>query len=210
MCPNNEYPLTQEDFACIGDVARHCDKDKLCIAVGESEIADMEKLYCDVWDEIRVIIDEVIAYQNAVAECELDPECDVFPDEPKNYGEKLNLVCGGSFTGCSGKPYKHSGVIKVWIYYAYSRYIFINGYSDTANGLVTKTSDYTNLITFKEREAFADKYRDIGFDLYKRTLQFLKQSSLVNYKVCGCNHCNGTLSKGWGIKGKTISKYGGM
>lgn len=216
MCPNNQYPITQVDFACIGDVATHCDNKKLCIAIDESAIFDMSQLFCDNWNALLAIISEVYQYQEAyalymeeLAACEANPNCTtppIQPMEPDDYTAKLNLVCGGAFTGCNGKELHHLGLVRAWVYYAYARYVLINPYSDTANGLVQKTNEFSLPVPMKEYQQVADRYRTMGFETYKLVAQAVKNSGLVDNAQCGCGYCGQTKAKGYGIQSSIIRK----
>lgn len=216
ICNDKEILLNQSDFDCVGEVARHCDLSKLCIAINESEIFDIESLFCDFWSDVVSIWKEINEYQAAYAnyvKClEDEGEC-VEPLEPENYDLKLNLICGGSFEGCGNKVRNHLGVKRIWVYYAYSRYILINPMNDTPNGMVQKTNDFSIPTPLKEIERNADRYRTMGYDSFKKTLNFLCQNKDVfDYEGecggCGCgdDDCGRTKAKGYGMKGRIMRK----
>lgn len=130
QCNNEEILIEKSDFACVGDIATHCDLPKLCIAIGEAQEFDLSELFCDYWITILDIWNEVDLYQEALIEYEqcIDEggeEC-IEPEEPENYALKLNLICGGSFESCNGKTRNHLGIKRILVYYAYSRYLLIN------------------------------------------------------------------------------------
>jgi len=193
------------DFACVGDIAKHCDYSKLCIAEDEAINFDLKGLFCDYWNEIKSIWKEIEGYKN-------NPE----EEKPENYDLKDNLINGGSFSSCNGKTSDHLGVKRILIYYTYSRYTIINGFNDTPNGSVQKTNEFTIPKTIKELELFADKYRSMGYESYKDTLKFLCHNKDVfsefNHKDCSkcgcaCESCNGkTRVKGYGFKSSIIRK----
>lgn len=197
--------LIQSDFNCVGNVAIHCNLPKLCIAEDEAIIFDMNQLFCDFWIDI-------VKYWKEVDDYDKNP----IGEKPLNYDLNKNLIYGETFTGCNGNTSNHLGIKRTLIYYAYSRYITINGFTDTANGGVTKTDEFTIPKTIKELEMFADKYRTMGYESYKMTLKFLCHNRDVytdfnhkDCKKCGCEceGCKGqTKAKGYGFKSSIISR----
>jgi hypothetical protein len=224
VCNNEENIVSKPDFACIGDVATHCIVDKLCIAISEAQDFDLAGLFCNYWQDILTIVREVDEYDAAyalylieLAECEEDPECTdppIAPTEPEDYELKKNLVCGGTYTGCGDKTKTHKGIKRITVYYAYSRYLLINGFSDTAAGMVRKTNEFSIPTPLKEIENFADKYRTMGYESFKQTHSFLCRNKDVFtwFDDCDCVcDCGGkcdskTSAKGYGFKSTNISK----
>lgn len=203
ICNNNTRVL---DFSCIGEVAQHCDTNKLCIATSEAENFDLSDLFCDSFDEINSIITEIDAYDLAVQLCNNDLECIALITVPENLEYKRNLLCGGEYLGCNNKSKKHLGVYTIWAYYAYSRYLILNGFNDTPNGSVRKTNDFSIPTPLKEVQSFADKYRTMGFESFKRTLDYMRKNNTSNTK-CDCSYCTGkTSAKGYGLNGSVISR----
>lgn len=226
MCPNQPNYITQVDFDCVGIVAKHCDLPKLCIAISEASEFDLSELFCDFWPTALEIFAELEAYDEAVAACEADPDCETPPTEPTDYELKVNLICGGSFEGCNDRTRTHSGLRKAWVYYAYSRYLVLNGFNDTANGQVTKTNEWSLPKPLKEVQSFADKYRSMAYTSLKKTMGFLcvNKDTFATFnsnvcEPCGCGgNCKGeTKANGYGINGTVIRKtttikkrYGGL
>jgi len=185
--------ITQIDFSCIGQIAKHCDNDKLCIAINESLDFDLYGLFCDE------IMTEALDNYNAIS------------------GFWFELWNGGTFTTPCEKVKNHLGLKRIWIYYAYSRYILLNGYNDTATGFKQKTNDFSLPIPIKELQVFEQKYRDMGYESYNKTKQFICQN-LSNFTVepnieceseclCGSEKCGGKTRANVGLKSKIISKY---
>lgn len=219
-CDSINNIINQSDFDCIGQVAKHCDLQKLCVAINEAQDFDLSELFCDFWNTILDINSEIKAYQQAYREyedCLLDEDSEdcVEPEIPEYYDEKVNLICGGGFEVCNGKMERHKGVKRILVYYSYSRYLPINEFNDTPNGQVSKTNQFSIPKSLKEIQGFADKYRNMGLESYKRTIKFLCVNRDIftnfNSKDCGgCNcgdDCSGkTKVKGYGFKGSIISK----
>ena len=183
--------ITQQDFALIGQLAIHCDKEKLKIAIEESIIFDFEPLLCENFVEVSENWDS------------LDK---VWRD----------LVCGSSYVGCSDREMRHLGLKRMMLYYIYARYTVLNGYNDTPNGSVTKTNDFSIPKPLKEVEQFADKYRSMGYSVWKGVKKFLcnNKEDYDNLTIndcdacdCGGSDCSDKSVKGYGIKGSNVSKY---
>lgn len=195
----------QNDFECVGMVAKHCDFSKLCIAEDESINFDLSGLFCDFWEQIKTYWEEVDVF-------DADPES----TEPEDYELKKNLIYGGSFLGCNNSQSNHLGIKRILVYYTYARYVIINGFNDTPVGVVQKTNDFSIPKTIKELELFADKYRTMGYESFKKTLNFICHNRTVfsdfNHKDCSkcgyaCERCKGgTKAKGYGIKSSIISR----
>lgn len=209
--------LIQSDYNCIGQVAMHCNLEKLCIAQEQSTEFDLEELYCNDWIDILAIWNEIIDYRIAVEVCDADPDCDTPPTEPIDYALKVNLIEGGTYTNCNGKTATHNGVKRVLVYYSYGRYVLLNGNNDTASGLVTKTDQFAIPKTQKELEGIADQYRNMGLISFEKTIKFLCankttfdffNSNTCKYKCgCGCDdNCGGTKARGYGLRSSNISK----
>jgi len=153
--------------------------------------------------EIETIVNEVEAYI-------VNPSLPV----PINYTEKSFLLNGGIYTDCLGKQRPFEGVYKIMAYYSYARYIVLNGFNDTATGMVTKTNDFSIPKTLKELEQFADKYRNMGKISFERTVRYIcKNTVIFDYKhcptECGCGSekCGATKAKGYGFKSRNINKW---
>lgn len=196
----NLLPL---QYNCIGILAKHCDLSKLCVAENEASNFDLSELFCDFWMEIEAIVLEVEAY---IANPELP--------KPTNYTEKTFLLNGGVYLDCSEKQRPFEGVYKIMAYYSYARYIVLNGFNDTATGMVTKTNDFSIPKTLKELESFADKYRTMGLISFERTVRYICQNSeIFDYShcpkdKCGCGSekCGSTKAKGYGFRSRNINK----
>lgn len=195
--------LTHLQYNCIGILAKHCDNSKLCTSENEASNFDLSELFCDFWIEIEQIELEVQAYIS-------NPEL----PEPDNYNEKYALLFGGTYLDCKEKQRPFEGVYKTLAYYSYSRYIIINGFSDTPNGLVQKTNEFSIPKTLKELELFADKYRNMGLISFKRTQRYICQNKeIFDYSncpkdKCGCgsDKCGGTKAKGYGLRSRNVTK----
>lgn len=197
--------IQQSDFNFIGQVAKHCDLPKLDIAIAEAQTFDLEDLFCPNWPILEAIILEVDTYI-----ANTDPG----KIEPENYEDKYSLVYGGTFIR-NEVSRKNLGLKKTLTYYAYSRYVILNGFTDTPSGLVSKSNDFSIPKTLKELTQFADKYRSMGFASFKTNIEFLcvKKDIFTTFTygdLCaeyGCDtDCIGGNTKGTGIRGSIIRK----
>jgi len=197
--------LLPQQYNCIGILAKHCDLSKLCIAENEASNFDLAELFCDFWVEIEQINAEIIAYDNAE-----DPK----PPIPENYTEKKSLLDGGNYTDCGGKLRPFEGIYKIMAYYSYARYVMLNGFNDTATGLVQKTNEFSIPIDQKALNNFADKYRNMGLISFERTQRYICQNTTIfDYShcptdKCGCgsDKCGGTKAKGYGFRSSNVNK----
>lgn len=181
--------LTKEDFKKIGIVANHCDYYKLNIAISEALDFDLPELTCNL-------------------HIEWDSE-----DE-----EWVKLINGGEYIGCNGITYKQKGLKAVVAYFAYARYIILNGFDDTASGMVTKTNEFSIPKPLKELQAFSDKYRNmakITFDRVSNYIcterDFFGSINGIECKGCGCGSTDcrygyDTNTKGYGLKANIIRR----
>jgi hypothetical protein len=198
--------LQPNDYSCIGTIAKHCDNSKLCIAENEASNFDLAELFCDFWFDIQNIEIEIKAY---------DALPDPKPERPTNYLEKKALLEGGTYIDCKGNQRPFSGIYTLLAYYSYSRYIIINRFSDTANGMVAKNNEFSIPTPLKELQDFSDKYRNMGLVYFNIIVKFICQnSSIFNYENCpknncGCNSgsCGSTKSntKGYGFSSSNVS-----
>lgn len=184
--------ITQLHFQCIGQVAKHCDNEKLCIAIEESKDFDLSNLFC---------------YDLFIEALEHFTDTDPF---------WVNLWNGGTFTSSCGKIKNHFGLNRVWVCYAYARYLLLNGYNDTPTGFKQKTNDFSLPIPVKELQVFEDKYRNMGFEAYKLTEHFIcrnKENFTTEITIdckseclCGTETCGGKTKRNTGFRSTVIKK----
>tara|TARA_R110000796_G_scaffold120506_1_gene234644 strand:+ start:18368 stop:18925 length:558 start_codon:yes stop_codon:yes gene_type:complete len=183
--------ITSADLIGLGIISNHCDTKKLQIAVNEAVQFDLRNLLGNLFFLVNENWDQTSPgiYFDIV--------------EPKNY------------TNCSGYETTHVGLKKVLAYYSYSRYILINSFNDTPNGLVEKSNNFSIPKSLDELQSFSSKYRNMGLEDYRLVEAYilLNSATYPSYnttcaKPCGCNGTCGkkTTNKGFGIRSKTIVK----
>lgn len=181
--------IDREDFYPIGTMAKHCDIEKLQIAINEAILFDLKPLLCDLF-------------------------FDVDENWEDTSGIWFDLVSPKVFTGCNDRQKSHQGLKNVLVRYSYARYVLINNFDDTPNGGVTKNNDWSIPKPFSDLKQVSDRYRSMAYDQWKEVEMYLCLNSTVypdaqvDCQPCGCNgKCGGrTKTKGYGIKGRNISK----
>ena len=192
--------LHPTDFSCVGLITKSCDNAKLCIAVNESREFDMEPIFCyDFFEEV------LTKWENL-------PESDL-SEEEKNYKD---LIYGATYLS-NGKTKKHSGIKKLWTYYAYAKYVVINAHNDSPNGLTTKQNDWSMPVPLKEINTISARYSNMA----KETLINIKEYLCLNKEKfskfddcdcrlqCGCTgvcNCDGKPKRVSGFKFRSVGK----
>lgn len=189
--------IVQADFSAIGQLAKHCNKDKLTVAIEEAIEFDLKPLLCGFFADVKENFDS--------------------EEEPWTL-----LIGGESYEDCNGKTREHKGLKRALLYFIYARYVILNGFDDTATGMVQKTNDFSLPKPLKELEQFANKYRNMAYsvwddvktwicsylsdDAYDDEFSDFDNSDCVD---CGCvdEDCGDSKAKGFGIKGKNVSKW---
>lgn len=195
-CNNLQDYISQSDFACVGLIAKHCDLQKLCIATEEAKTFDIIPLFC--FDFVRDILDNWNLQSS---------------DE--NFLKYKNLICGGNYSA-NDKLHQNLGFKKVWIYYSYARYLLVNQFNDTANGMVSKENEWSNQIPMADIRDLSNKYRNMGKAAFESLQGYLcaNKESFPKFDGCNCalscgcsGSCNcGKTKKLTGIKFSTVTK----
>jgi len=181
--------LQQSDFTGIGNIAKHCNLDKLQIAINESILFDLKPLLCDLF-------------------------IDVDDNWDDTSGIWFELVEPLQFTGCNDKMKSHEGLKNVLIRYSYARYIILNNFDDTPNGGVTKNNDWSIPKPFADLKQISDRYRSMAYEMWKGVEAYICLNKDVytdadfDCAPCGCNGKCGskTKVKGYGLRMTNISK----
>jgi len=180
--------IDQADFSCIGQMAIHCDKEKLCIAIDEAINFDINPLLCDCYSDVDENWDD--------------------PYEPFN-----SLINGGTYEDCQEKERHHLGIKRVLVYFSYARYLMINSWNDTPNGHVTKNNPFSIPKPLKEIESFSNRYRDMAFKTWEHVKKYLcaNRESFPCFDAseckCACGNGCGRSEKGFGVRGSTVTKW---
>lgn len=181
--------LSRSDFHPFGQVAKHCNLEKLQIAINEAIQFDLKPLLCDLF-------------------------FDVDEHWEDSEGEWFDLIQPKIFLGCNGKQQSHEGLKTVLTYYAYARYVLINNFDDTPNGGVNKTNEWSIPKPYADLKTVSERYRNMGRDLFQEVEMYIcLNRDVYNSKVfdcapCGCNgKCNsGTKNKGFGLRVSNINR----
>ena len=183
--------LNKSDFSCVGMVTASCDLQKLCIAVEEAKLFDLEPVLCFGF------LTDIFAKWEALP---TDPSAELTPEQQQTY----DLINGSTYL-VGSQTKRHLGIKRVWIYYAYAKYLIINAHSDTPNGLVNKQNEWSMPVPLRELNDLSNKYKNMG----RETLQNLREFLCINKEIfpkfdaCGCTlscGCIGACSCGSPIK----------
>lgn len=174
---NSNY-IAVADFAGVGLLARHCSLDKLAIAIEQAKQFDLTPLFC--YDLIY----------DALENWELD---EINPNKDK-YNKLIN---GCDYVDFNGKRQYNAGIKNVWVNYAYSRYLLINHYNDTASGTVKKDFDFSVGATLAEVKDISNSYKNMGKIAYEGVHSFLcnNQSEYPLFDGCNCTLSCGCSGK---------------
>jgi len=184
--------LNRTDFTLLGQVALHCDQQKLDIAIQEAIQFDLKELSCDFFFDLEGNWDSRNEYWVA-------------------------LVYGGTYQNCRENTITFQGLKNALVYFSYSRYIMINSFDDTPNGQVTKTNQFTLPKPLKEMESYSTKYKNLGLITYKEAMAFVcknkdatefKSYDFRNCKKCTCSACEPkTKGRQFGLRGHNVTKF---
>lgn len=164
--------ISKSDFECIGQIAKHCNWDQLCIYIREQT---------NLWLIPKVgfcLINKII-------------------ENPEN--EILKKIWEGSDYECLGQKKVHFGLKRVLIHASYGAYIFRHGYIDTAIGVVQKINQDSVPAPINELKSIMNEHyksADIYFEMtndYICTIKdeyIIKDCIQVDCKKCGCGKQN--------------------
>lgn len=185
--------LRKTDFEVIGQVAVHCNLDRLNLATAEAAEFDLKPLLCDMYYDV----------------------VDAWDGEGSD--DNLNdLIEGCEFENCAENIVEHKGLKKLLAYYAYARYIHINDTEDTATGVVKKQRDFSIPISEKELAAKASRYTSMAWATWKEIRNYIclqgadifpKFDFTTCPEDCPCgNGCGRTRVGGRRIRMTTINR----
>lgn len=194
-CVNLHKYLSVKDFECVGVVAKHCNLEKLCIAIEQAKYFDLIPLFCyefinDVFNNWGI------------------------PPDDEDFWKYRNLICETKYQSCNGKYALNMGLKKVWVYYSYARYLLINQINDSPNGAVRKENEWSIPIPLKEITDLSNQYREMGKEAFKSVRAFIcrKKDEYTHFntaecKECECGECRGGRTKKiTGVRYTTIRK----
>jgi|SRR5690606_18150588 len=181
--------LQQSDFTGVGNIAKHCNLEKLQIAINESILFDLKPLLCDLFIEVDENWDDT-------------------------EGIWFDIIDPLQFEGCNGKTKSHEGLKNVLIRYSYARYVILNNFDDTPNGGVTKTNDWSIPKPYSDIKQVSDRYRSMAYEMWKEVEAYVclnrevYENADFDCAPCGCNGKCGskTKSKGYGIRVTNVSR----
>lgn len=201
-----EVVLKPEDFKNVGIVATNCNREKLNTAINEALKYDFCHTFkgCDV--EVRAIIKKILLYVP-------DTEMPI----PTEY--EINLVNGNIFVE-NNKTFENFGLKSALIRYAYSRYLLLNEFNDSAVGQKTQNFQFSVPKTFAELKTMSDKYRNMAKVDALSTYEYISNNRdqfpqfvrCLNLSECYCgnkdkqNLCD-IETTGYQLKSRNIKNY---
>lgn len=189
-CNIEENLITKADFECIGQVAKHCNWEQLCIFIREqTNLWLIPKVgYC--------LVDKITSNpENAIIQ---------------------KIWCGSEYE-CDGKIKIHFGLKRALVHAAYGVYCFRHGYIDTAVGVVQKINQDSMAAPINELKSIMNEHyknAEIYLDMVKDYICSIKNEEII--KDCiqfDCQNCGcGRESKNMGIQtrspfGSNINKW---
>src|SRR5690625_1735317 len=171
---NEKVLLMHVDFECIGQVARHCDWEQLCVYIREQQN---------------------LSLLPKIGSCLFSKVYDYLQSDEKDDLMKL-LWEGGRYCGCDGKTRFHFGLRRPLVHWSYGAYIYRHSAVDTPFGVVQKVSDDSIPVDLKELRAINKEQRDNAEYYFEMTKDFICSVSKdlgCNTCDCGCvcNYCSG-------------------
>lgn len=201
--------LKVQDFSLVGLVAKHCNYEKLDIAINEAMEFDLRPLLCSLFWNVEKQWWKGLAFDSSFDESFEGKASDI---------KWVKLINGSEYLGCGDVNKRHRGLKTLLVYYAYGRYLTINSFDDTPNGSVTKTNQWSIPKPLKEVQSFSNKYRSMAMNIWEDIESFIclnredyKGANFSNCSSCGCggNECGSKrITKGFGIIGGNITKNG--
>ena len=200
-----EVVLKPEDFINLGLVAPNCKIEKLNIAINEALDFDLCYAFEKCHIEVKQLIKKVLLY---------NPES----EEPAPTEYEIKLVNGVVFTE-NDKTFENLGLKRGLIYYAYSRYLLINEFNDTATGQKTQNFQFSVPKTYQELKSMSDKYRNMAKAAMLSTYEYIAKNRnefpqlvrCLNLSDCYCGRDNydspcSINTTGYQLKSRNIKK----
>lgn len=179
-----EVILKAEDFKGVGLVANNCNRDKLNIAVNEALDFDLCYEFRKCHIEVKKLIKKVLLYDSETEE-----------NSPTEY--EINLVNGNYFTE-NDKSFENLGLKRGLICYAYSRYLLLNEFNDSAVGQKTQNFQLSVPKSYQELKSMSDKYRNMAKVAMLSTYEYIAKNKnefpqlvkCLNLSDCYCGREN--------------------
>lgn len=190
-CNIEENLITKADFECIGQVAKHCNWEQLCIYIREQT---------NLWLIPKVgygLISKIVENQD---------------------NDVIKKIWCGSEYQCGNQSKVHFGLKRVLIHAAYGAYIFRHGYIDTAIGVVQKINQDSVAAPINELKSIMNEHyknAEIYLKMVNEYLCTVKNEEIlkdclseINCKDCGCfGFDNVAVVQSRGIFGGNINKW---
>ena len=186
--------ISKNDFDCIGQVARHCDWNQLCIYIREQQNLSLLPIigHC-LFSEI---------YNNEHA------------DEDDKDEIVSNIWNGGSYTSCAGDIRYHFGLKRSLIHWSYGAYIYKHPFIDTPFGVVQKINNDSIPVEPKELRNLHLDHRNNANSYFSMSKDYIcSVKDFLACDMCDCNcvcdHCSGLgkNTQNRGINFDNVNKF---
>lgn len=199
--------ICQDDFDCVGQVAKHCDWEQLCIFIREQQnLSLLPKIG-------QCLFDKIVKYcqgwfqAGEMGSCQ-ESERDILK----------HLFLGGRYKACDGTTKVHFGLKRVLTHWSYGAYMYRHGIMDTPFGAVQKVHQDSIPVDLKylekintEQRNNAEYYWQLTKDYIcsvKDCQELLECDICYCIKDCKCQVCKiGKTLQRRNSKFKNISKF---
>lgn len=202
--------ISQDDFSCVTQVARHCDWDQLSMYIREQQnLSLLPKIGACLFDKLLRYC-QGFCIEGETGSCS-DKETDVLK----------HLFVGGRYQACDGEIKMHFGLKRSLIHWSYGAYIYRHGIIDTPFGAAQKISESSLPIKLEDLAKVNLEQRnnaDFYFKLTKEYLCSVKDCPVLIgcnicdcIKDCKCHTCckksDAKTQQNRGLRFKNISKH---
>lgn len=197
--------IGQRDFECIGQVAQHCDWDKLCIYIREQQnLSLLPKIGFCLFD---------LLMKQDLGFC--------ISGGYEGTDILRHLFNGGRYRGCDGTTKMHFGLKRSLVHWAYGAYIYRHGIVDTPFGAVQKLNQDSVPVEMSVLKSLNLEHRNDAENYFEMTMDYLcsvKDCEPISecdicecISGCKCSYCHNigkskTLQRR-GVSFSNISKY---
>lgn len=158
-CDKEQLLISIEDFECIGQIAKHCNWEQLCMFIREQQnLFLLPKIgYC--------LLSKLLNTENAA-----DPTI-------------IKILCGGEFTDAVGNKQYFFGLKRVLVHASYAAYIFRHGLVDTPFGVVQKLNQDSLPTPLNELRSIKNEHynnAELYFSQFKDFFYSIREESIIS------------------------------
>lgn len=197
--------ICKEDFECVGQVAKHCNWEQLCIYIREQQnLSLLPKIGQCLFDKLLRLKQ---GWYIPGEECQED-ERDILK----------HIFLGGRYKACDGSTKVHFGLKRVLVHWSYGAYMYRHGIVDTPFGAVQKVHQDSVPIEVKDLKNINIEHRNNAeyyWDLTKDYICSVKDCEVLEdctfcscISSCRCGYCtDGKTKQRRGTTFSNVSKF---